>query len=318
MNGILNEDEEVYLEQRKDYAEGDTKKFVFRLHKVLYGLKQGARNWYNALCKVMADLGFKRTEPNHGVFYKERNGHLIIVAIHVDDCLVTGSSEKLIKEFKVEINAKYKMTDLGPINWLLGFKVTQNLAEGTIALSQHAYNESIIRRYNFNDIKPQAMPMDPNAPLTQSQSPTKIIDITAMKNIPYREAIGSFMWAAMGTKPDIAFATSTVSQFNQNPGWAHWEAVKHILRYLKGTMDLELVYGGERRGLEGYVDGDGASQDHRHAISGYVFLIGGGAVSWSSKNQELVTLSTAEAGCVAATHAAKEATWLRRLIGEVF
>jgi hypothetical protein len=143
--------------------------------------------------------------------------------------------------------------------------------------------------------------MDPSAPLSKSQSPSKLEDIAKMKNVPYREAVGSLMYAAMGTRPDIAFATSTVAQFSENPGWAHWEAVKRIYRYLIGTKELELSYGGDQRGLVGYV-----------------FMVDGGAVSWSSKKQELVTLSTAEAEYVAQTHAAKEAIWLRRLLTELF
>src|ERR1700733_12911683 len=126
------------------------------------------------------------------------------------------------------------------------------------------------------------------------------------------------MYAAMGTRPDIAFAVSTVSQFSHNPGWEHWEAVKRIFHYLKGTKELELVYGGDKRGLVGYTDADGASQEHRQAVSGYVFMIDGGAVSWSSKKQELVTLSTTEAEYVAMTHAAKEIIWLRQFLGEIF
>ena len=131
-----------------------------------------------------------------------------------------------------------------------------------------------------------------------------------MKNIPYHEAVGSLMYAAMGMRPDIAFATSTVAQFSENPGWIHWEAVKRIFHYLSGTKRLELTYGGEKRGLVGYVDADGAWQDHRRAISGYVFMIDGGAVLWLSKKQELVTLSMTEAEYVATTHAAKEVIWL--------
>src|SRR5271156_6102933 len=126
------------------------------------------------------------------------------------------------------------------------------------------------------------------------------------------------MYAAMGTRPDIAFATSTVAQFSQNPGWAHWKAVKRIFCYLLGMQKLELVYSGERRGLVGYVDADGASQEHRHAISGYVFLVDGGTVSRSSKKQELVMLSTMEAEYITATHATKEAMWLCHLIGEIW
>jgi hypothetical protein len=257
-------------------------------------------------------------ESDHGVFFKEEEKHILILAIHVDDCMIVGSSITQIEKFKVEMNAKHKLTDLGPINWLLGIKITRDFAERTISLSQHSYIEAIITRFDFNDLKPSAMALDPNMPLSKSQSPTSIMDIARMKHVPYREAVGSLMYAAMATRPDIAFAVSTVSQFNDNPGWPHWEAVKHIYKYLNGTKNLVLVYGGEKRGLQGYVDADGASQDHRRAITGYVFMVDGGAVSWSSKKQELVTLSTAEAEYVAATHAAKEAMWMCKLIGEIF
>ena len=91
------------------------------------------------------------------------------------------------------------------------------------------------------------------------------------------------MYASMGTRPDVTFATSTVAQFLENPGVAHWEAVKQIFQYLKGTKKMRLVYGDEERDLQGWVDADGASQDHRRAISGYVFMVDGGVVSWSSK-----------------------------------
>jgi hypothetical protein len=318
LNSYLKDDEVVYLEQPVGYETKDRHVWVWRLLKTLYGLKQGARNWYDALCQALKELGFTRTEADHGVFFKEIGTHIIILAVHVDDCMITGSSGRLVNDFKREMNAKYRITDLGPAHWLLGIKITRDFDKKIISLSQHSYIDSIITRFNFNDLKPLSIPMDPSVPLSKSQSPTKVEDVAKMKNVPYREAVGSLMYAAMGTRPDIAFATSTVAQFSENPGWMHWEAVKRIFRYLLGTQKLELVYGGERRGLVGYVDADGASQEHRRAISGYVFLVDGGAVSWSSKKQELVTLSTTEAEYVAATHAAKEAIWLRRLIGEIF
>ena len=158
---------------------------------------------------------------------------IIILAVHVDDCALTGSSQKLIDEFKVQMNETYKISDLGAIHWLLGIKVTWDLPNHTILLLQHAYINSIILRYNFTDLKPSAFPMEPSAPLLKSQSPTKLADIAQMKNIPYQEAVDSLIYmAAMGTQPDIAFAVSTVAQFSDNPGWPHWEAVKRIFRYL--------------------------------------------------------------------------------------
>jgi hypothetical protein len=320
LNSKLGEEEVVYVEQppEHEYAGRSRREWVMLLLKALYGLKQGAKNWYDALYRALLELGFTRCEADHGVFYKEVGKDIIIFLVHVDDGMVTGSDIKLIRKFKEDMNAKYRLTDLGAANWLLGIKITRDLINKTLSLSQHAYIDAIITKFNFDDLKPSAMPMDPSAPLSKSQSPSKIEDIIKMKNVPYREAVGSLMYAAMGTRPDIAFTTSTVAQFSDNPGWAHWEAVKRIYRYLKGTRDLVLTYGGDKRGLVGYVDADGASQEHRRAISGYVFMVDGGAVSWSSKKQELVTLSTAEAEYVAQTHAAKEAIWLRRLLTEIF
>ncbi len=318
LNSELADDEVIYLEQPRGYQQGDGKKYVFRLHKALYGLKQGAKNWYEALRKAMEELGFVRTEADHGVFVKRMGKDVIILAVHVDDCLVTGNSQPLIDKFKVDINGKYKMTDLGPCKWLLGIKVDRDLEARTTSLSQSAYIESILARFNFTDLKPSSIPIDPSAPLLKSQSPQTLAGKARMANVPYRAAVGSLMYASMGTRPDITFAVSTVAQYLENPGWEHWEAVKRIFRYLGGTRDLRLVYGGDVADLVGFADADGASQDHRRAISGYVFMVDGGAVSWSSKKQELVTLSTTEAEYVAATHAVKEALWLRRLISDLF
>jgi hypothetical protein len=141
-----------------------------------------------------------------------------------------------------------------------------------------------------------------------------------MKNIPYREGIGSLMYASVGTRPDIAFAVSTLAQFSENPVQVHWDAIKHVFCYLNGMKKLALTYrgNGKGQGLEGFSDANGALQEHRHAITGYAFLIDGGAVSWSSKKQELVTLSITEAEYVISSQASCEAVWLRRLIGEIF
>ena len=139
-----------------------------------------------------------------------------------------------------------------------------------------------------------------------------------MRNIPYHESVGSLMYASLGTRPDITYAVQTVSRFSKNPGQAHWEAVKRIFRYLKGSKDLWLTYGGQQKDLKGYADVDGSMAEDQHAISGYAFLFYGGAVSWAAKRQEIVSLSTTESEYVAVTHASKEALWLRSLISQLF
>ena len=122
------------------------------------------------------------------------------------------------------------------------------------------------------------------------------------------------MYAMLGTRPDISYAVTTLSKFSSNPGSAHWEAVKRVYRYLTGTRKLWLTFGGIEKELVGYADADGSMNEDRHTLSGYVFLVDGGAVSWSTKRQEIVLLSTTESEYVAATHATKEALWLRSLI----
>ena len=301
-----------------DFEGCDPRRFVAHLNKALYGLKQDGRTWYKTLCHTLEKLGFKHAEYDHGVFYSRTSAGTIILAIHVDDCTITGTSQALLDEHKTRINKCYPMTDLGPISWLLDIQVTRHREAHTITLSQRSYIDSILARFNFTDAKPLSIPMDPNISFSKDQCPTTPDDIASMRHVPYREAIGSLMYASMGTRTAISFTVSTLSQFLDNPGHTHWEAVKRVFQYLLGTKDLQLTFGGGKHGLEGYTDADGASQEHRRAISGYAFIIDGGAVSWSSHKQELVTLSTAEAEYVAATHAAKEAIWLCNFIGEVF
>jgi hypothetical protein len=177
---------------------------------------------------------------------------------------------------------------------------------------------SIIRRFGFEDLKPISTPMDPQLKLSQAQALSTTEEHAVMRDVPYREAVGSLMYAALGTRPDIAFAITTLSRFASNPGVIHWNATKRVFRYLKGTRDLWLTFGGVKTDLKGWADADGSMAEDRHAISGYAFIIDGGAVSWSSKRQEIISLSTTESEYMAATHAAKEALWLRSLIGQIF
>ena len=290
---------------------------VAKLQVALYGSKQGALKWYLKLCSSLHELRLNHTHSNWGVFYAHIGCDILILASHIDDCTLTGSSCELMGLFKGEIQARYKITDLGPISWVLGMKVIQDHIVWTISLSQEPYIDAIITKYNFSNLKPVSIPMDPNVQLSRT-CPMSITNTAHMKNIPYRAAVGLLMYLAIATRPNIAFTISTITQFSQDPRPKHWEAVKHIYRYLLGMKKLALTFRVGKQGLEGFTDADGASQEHHHAISGYAYILDGGAVSWASKKQELVTLSTTEAEYVAAMHAAKEGIWLCRLIEEVF
>ena len=252
------------------------------------------------------------------VFYIRFGKHVVVLFIHVDDTTITGSSTLLINEFKRRIEKDFEITDLGPISWLLGLAIVCNRAKWTLSISQKTYIESIIRHFNLEDAKELTVPIDSNIHLSKVDCPTSDEEKAEMKKIPYREAIGALNWVAIASWPDIVFVIGQLAQFLENLGWVHWEAAKQVIRYLKGTKELKLTYGENGKGgLVGYVDADGASQEHRHAISGYVVIIDG-AVSWCSKKQELVTLSTMEAEYMSATHAAKELVWIWHLLEEVF
>jgi hypothetical protein len=229
-----------------------------------------------------------------------------------------ASAQLLINNFKIKIKRHIDITDMGELHWILGIEVKHIREEKQIMLSQHTYIDSILRRYNLDELKPLSIPMDTNIHLSSDQSPKTTDAVAAMRNVPYQEAIGSLMYTSLGTRPDISFAVQTVSRFAKNPGMAHWDTVKQIFRYLKGTRELWLTYGGKGKALEGYADADGSMMEDRRAISGYAFIINGGAVSWSAKKQEIVSLSTMESEYIAATYATKEALWLHSLIYELF
>jgi hypothetical protein len=272
LNGELDEGEDVYMEQPPEYEMADRRTFVLKLQKALYGLKQGGQKWYNTLCRTLTKLGLKRAEADCGVFYAHIGGDIILLAIHVNDCVLTGNSVALLTKLKQKVGAIYKLTDLGPISWLLGIKVTRDHPTNTLHLSQTSYIESIVRCFNFDDLKPVSTPLDSTMQFTKSQCPQTISDIVRMKNIPYCKGIGSLMYASVGMCPDIAFAVSNLAQFSENPGQVYWDAIKHVFHYLNGMKKLVLTYGGngKGRGLEDFSDADGALQEHWHAITGYV------------------------------------------------
>jgi len=202
--------------------------------------------------------------------------------------------------YKRKLNNCHALTDLGPVHWLLGIQIIHDHAVHTISLSQHSFIDTILSRFLMADVKPYGSPMIPGAIYMKKELPFSPEEATHMQHTLYHQAIGSLIYLAVATCPDIAFTVSMLSHFLNDPGDAHWEVVKCIFRYLKSTRDLQLTYGSEQHDLEGYTDAEGGGQEDRHTISGYTFLVDGGAISWGTKSQELVTLSKAKAEYVAA------------------
>ena len=210
LNGKLDEDEVIFMKLPPGFN-NKGHDLVARLCIAIYGSKQGALKWYHQLCSTLHDLGFKQIEANWGVFIAMIAHHILILALHIDNCTVTGSSSTLIKAFKEEIGTHFRITDLGPISWLLGMKVAHDQKVHTISLSQESYINTILTKYNFTDVKPVTIPLDPHIQLSELQCPKTTTKVAHMRNIPYHQAVGSLIHLTTGTRPDIMFATSFVS-----------------------------------------------------------------------------------------------------------
>jgi transposase InsO family protein len=319
LNGVLTDNEVIYMRQPPGYPYPNSGGQVLRLQKTIYGLKQSGRRWYQRLTDICREtMGLTRCNVDQAVFYRRDANSLIVMAVHVDDCTIAARPAEVVIELKEKLGTRVEVTDLGELHWLLGIEIARDRDARTIRLTQRQYIDDIIRRYGCHNERPLSLPMGTNMRLSSDQSPKTPEDIAAMRNIPYRQAIGSLMYASLATRPDITFAVTRLSKFLQNPGPAHWEAARNIFRYLKGTHTHWLVFGEHEEILAGWVDADGSQEEDRHAITGYAFLMDGGAVSWNSKQQEIIVLSTTEGEYVAATQAAKEALWLRSFTNEVF
>jgi hypothetical protein len=201
----------------------------------------------------------------------------------------------------------------------LGIAIERDRSRREIYLNQQQYIENVLERYNMSQCKPVSTPMDTSVKLSKSHAAVTDTEKREMSAVPYQSAVGSLMYAMTCTRPDIAYAVSTVSRYCSNYGAAHWTAVKRIMRYLKGTAHYRLKLGGDAQAkLSGYCDADWAGDlDERKSTTGYAFYLGGGLISWNSKRQPTVALSTAEAEYMAATQAVKEAMWLKQLLSEL-
>lgn len=301
-------DEQVYVEQPTGYEEDSDS--VCLLDKALYGLKQSPRIWYETLTAFLRTLGFEALDADLSVF--ARDG--MIIAIYVDDLLIAGPSKTDIIEVKRALSGRFQMSDLGPCTHYLGIFVRRDRASRSLYLSQRAYIEKFLKDLGVWDAKTAVTPLD-SGRLPEAPEGYQAADALKTK---YQRAVGLLMYAMLGTRPDIAYAVSVVSRFSANPTTDHWLAVQRILRYLRGTLDLELAFSGDLGPLVGYSDADWAGDvGTRRSTSGYVFGIGTGPISWSSKRQSAVSLSTCEAEYIGQTQATKEAVWLRNLLAQL-
>jgi ATP-binding cassette subfamily B (MDR/TAP) protein 1 len=316
LHGDLEED--LYMVQPEGFRIAGKEDLVCKLGKSLYGLKQAPRQWYLKFDDFMMRNGYTRCVMDHCCYVKHFKGSYIILLLYVDDMLIAGSNMVEINKLKRQMSEEFEMKDLGEAKQILGMSISRDRSDGNLKLSQEKYIGKILNKFSLQDAKVRSTPLGSHFKLTREQSPKTDKDMEEMTKVPYASAVGSLMYAMVCTRPDIAHAVGVVSRFMSNPGREHWEAVKWLFRYLKGTSKVALHFKKNDVILEGFSDADlGGCLDTRKSTTGYIFTLGGTAVSWMSRLQKSVALSTTEAEYMAISEAGKEMIWLKSFLEEL-
>lgn len=311
-------DETIFMQLPEGFTSDQVK--VCRLRKALYGLKQSSRVWNKQLDAALREFGLEQSKTDTCLYFKLFGGKMLFVTIYVDDFLIFTNCRKMKKKLKRYLCSRFQMKDIGEAKFCLGLRISRNMERGELTLDQEKYVEELLEKYQMKNCHPVSTPFEPSERLDKSMCPTSTKEQEEMTKVPYKEAVGSLLYLAQATRPDISFAVNAVSQYCSNPGRRHWEAVKRILRYLKGTAGNRLVYKKDGNSqVVGYTDADwGGDPDTRKSTTGYVFVLQGGAISWSVKRQPTVALSSCEAEYMALSRTIQEALWLRNLQQPIF
>ena len=220
-------------------------------------------------------MGFAQTTSDP-CLYVSTEGEMFVIAVYVDDIVLAGKSNRKMSEVKNALASKFDVKDMGKLHYFLGVKVIQDQEGEKIWIGQPAYAESILQKFGMENAKPVSTPVDTGTKLIKSTDESEGVDQTL-----YQSAVGSLLYLSIGTRPDITYAVSNVAKFCANPNKQHLTAVKRILCYLKGTVDLGLLYSKDgSKDCVGYADADWAGGIYdRKSTSGYLFQISGAAVS---------------------------------------
>jgi transposase InsO family protein/ribonuclease HI len=318
-------DEEIYVKMAPGYEQyaANGEPLVYRLHRSLYGLKQAPRNWNHMLNDWLVDsCGFRRcvVDTCLYVFEDTSSDEVLFVGIYVDDLAILTNSLQLLISFKSNIKENFNVKELGALEHFLGIRITRDRSKRLLTMDQTTYINSILEKYNMVDARPVVTPAAEGA-LTKTMTAITPGDSAFLATVPYRGVVGSLVYVAVMTRPDISNSVREVSRYMSAPGRPHWQACLRILRYLKGTADYKLTFdfsGATNMELVGYCDADHASDiDTRRSITGYIFFFGAAAISWVSRMQPTVAQSSTEAEYMALTEALNEAIHLRQLLSDL-
>lgn len=307
LNGILKED--IYMCPPEGMNVGPN--LVCKLNRTLYGLKQAPNEWNKRFNLFAKEQGFRQCKADRCLYVLSNGGDNIYLLLYVDDFLIAGNNRMLIDSIKQRFTSEFKMRDLGELKYFLGIKITR--MNNQMFLSQSAYLKKVLCKFKMENCAPVKTPLVLNPPYEVDTSKRCIIG-----EKPYRELIGSLMYACMATRPDLCTAVNFHSQFQKNATEEQWKGLKRILRYVQGTLELGICLNYKsNEPIVCYADADFANNFDRKSISGYVIEVFGSVVLWGTRKQRCVALSTTEAEYIALATATTEVLWLRQLFSEI-
>jgi hypothetical protein len=304
------------MKQPPGYIQKGKEHLVYKVKKGLYGLKQSAREWSKRLTDFLAKIGFRSLTADNNVFVKGNIRTGLTITVYVDDVKLIGSDKPAMKQVIEQLSNEFKVTNLGDIKYYLGMEIKRDRMRRTITLNQRAYIEKILDKYGYSRHGRTV-----RTPMVTGQRLEPFDGIaTEESKQEFAAQLGSVMYAMTTTRLDIAFAVSSLAQHTRNPGPEHWKALQKIFFYLRSTIDYCIVLGGvdNQIKLAGYTDASFAEDPStRRSTGAFIFTLNGGPISWASKRQPTVALSTTEAEYMAMCQAIREASWLKQLLTEL-
>ena len=308
LNGDL--EETIYMQQPEGYVEGGPN-MACHLHKSLYGLKQAPRAWNSKLKQELESMGFTASEADPGLFVGRFKDGTVYILVYVDDLLVVSNSKSGIQHVISRLQDAFKVRDLGEATYFLGMNIERDRQARTLKLSQERLASDLVNSYGMKESKIKSTPLSTSIKLTKAIEENLLDKDT----YTYSHLVGSLLYLATCTRPDISQTVGALARHMANPSTEHWAAAKGVLRYLAGTLKQGIRYKQSNIGVAGYCDADYASDmDTRRSTTGFVYILHGGAISWNSKLQPTVAVSTSEAEYMAAAQAVKEGLWLKTLL----
>ena len=285
---------------------------VCKLQRALYGLKQSPRAWYARLSARLLQLGFVASKADASLFIFAAHGVQIYMLVYVDDIVIAGSTPAAVDRLVRSLSDSFPIKDLGPLQYFLGLEASYN--SGGMTLTQRKYALDLLHRVSMENCRPTSTPLSATEHLAREVgTPLGVEDATR-----YRSIVGGLQYLTL-TRPDLSFAVNKVCQYLSQPTNEHWEAVKRILRYVKGTLSTGLrIRKSPSTGVSIFTDADWAGCiDDRRSTSGFAVFVGSNLVSWSSKKQPTVSRSSTEAEYKALANGAAEAIWVEILLKEL-